>query len=88
MTSQLSSEQPQSCRAVNTNGYQAFGENILSSGVRDGDLETLGPPDLLPDLLPQLEAALTQQDESNCSWADSSQEKKPPPVEYNEEKVM
>lgn len=92
MASQLPSEQPQSCGAINTNGYQALGDNLLPSEAQDGDLEGLEPPDLLPDLLPQLEAALSQQDESSCSWADSSQERghehrKPLPVEYKEEKV-
>lgn len=93
MATQPPSEQPQSCGAINTNGYQALGNNLLPSGAQDGDLEGMEPPDLLPDLLPQLEAALSQQDESNCSWADSSQERehehrKPPLVEYKEEKVM
>lgn len=92
MASHLPSEQPQSCGAINTNGYQALGDNLLPSGNQDGDLEGLEPPDLLPDLLPQLEAALSQ-DESNCSWANSSQGRghehgKPPLVEYKEEKVM
>lgn len=92
MASRLPSEQPQSCGAINTNGYQAMGENFLPAEAQDGDLEDLEPPDLLPDLLPQLEAALSQQDGSNCSWANSSQErehdhKKPPPVVYKEEKV-
>lgn len=92
IASQLPSEQPQSCGAINTNGYQALGESILPSEDQGGDLEDLEPPDLLPDLLPQLEAALSQQDGSNCSWASSSQErehdhKKPPPVVYKEEKV-
>lgn len=93
MASQLPSEQPQSCGAINTNGYQALGDNLLPSEAQDGDLEGLEPPDLLPDLLPQLEAALSQHDESNCSWADSSHERghehrKPPPVAYEEEKVI
>lgn len=93
MVSQLPSEQPQSCGAINTNGYQALGDNLLPSDAQDGDLVGLEAPDLLPDLLPQLEAALSQPDESNCSWADSNQERghehrKPPPVEYKEEKVM
>lgn len=92
MPGQLPSEQPQSCGAINTNGYQALGDSFLPSEAQDGDLEGLEPPDLLPDLLPQLEAALSQEDESNCSWADSSQErghghKNPPPVEVKEEKV-
>lgn len=92
ITSQLPSEQPQSCGAINTNGYQALGESILPPEAQDGDLEDLEPPDLLPDLLPQLEAALSQHDGSNCSWASSSQErehehKEPPPVVYKEEKV-
>lgn len=93
MSSHLPSEQPQSCRAINTNGYQALGDTLLPSEAQDGDLEGLEPPDLLPDLLPQLEAALSQHDESNCSWVDSSQERghehrKPPPVDYKEEKVI
>lgn len=93
MASQLPSEQPQSCGAINTNGYQALGDNLLASEVQDGDLDGLGPPDLLPDLLPQLEAALSQQDESNRSWTDSNPERgheqrKQPPVVYKEEKVM
>lgn len=93
VATRLPSEQPQSCGAINTNGYQGFGDSLLPSGAQDGDLEGLEPPDLLPDLLPQLEAALSQQDESNCSWADTSQERehehrKLPLVEYKEEKVM
>uniref|UniRef100_A0A665VDA6 DNA helicase n=1 Tax=Echeneis naucrates TaxID=173247 RepID=A0A665VDA6_ECHNA len=93
MTSQMPSEQPQSCGAINTNGYNALGDSLLPSEGQHGDLEGLEPPDLLPDLLPQLEAALSQQDDSNCSWANSSlegglQHRKPPPVEYKEEKVI
>eukprot|EP00064_Thunnus_orientalis_P012375 superscaffoldBa00001890_g12410 len=93
MASQLPSEQPQSCVAINTNGFQALGDNLLPSGAQDGDLEGLEPPDLLPDLLPQLEAALSQQDESNCSWADSNHERghehrKSPPVENKDDKVI
>lgn len=93
IASHLPSEQPQSCGAINTNGFQALGDSLLPSGAQDGDLEGLEPPDLLPDLLPQLEAALSQQDESNCSWADSSQERghehrKSPPVENKDEKVI
>ncbi|XP_010777254.1 transcription factor SPT20 homolog [Notothenia coriiceps] len=91
LASQLPSEQPQSCGAINTNGYQALGDNLQPPQAQDGDLEGLEPPDLLPDLLPQLEAALSQQDESNHSWADSRQERgrkhKKPHVEYEEEKV-
>lgn len=90
MASPLPSEQPQSCVATSVNGYQALGDSLLSSGAHDGDLDDLEPPDLLPDLLPQLEAALTQQNETKCSWTASSQERghehrKPPPEEYNEE---
>lgn len=98
MNSQLPSEQPQSCgasgvSATNTNGYQALGESLLPSEAEGGDLEGLEAPDLLPDLLPQLEAAFSQQDESNCSWASGGQEKgegerKSAPVEYKEEKVI
>ena len=97
MAIRLPSEQPQSCGAINTNGYQALGDGLLTSEAQDGDLEGLEPPDLLPDLLPQLEVALSQQDESNCSWASSSfssslerghEHRKPPPVEYKEEKVI
>lgn len=93
MSSQLPSEQPQSCGAINTNGYQALGDSLLTSDAQDEDLEGLEPPDLLPDLLPQLEAALSQQDDSNCSWANSSverghEDRKPPPVDYKEEKVI
>lgn len=90
MASPLSSEQPQSCGAISVNGYQALGDGLLSSGAHAGDLDDLEPPDLLPDLLPQLEAALSQQDETKCSWTTSSQERghehrKPPPDEYNKE---
>uniref|UniRef100_A0A674MHI4 Chromodomain helicase DNA binding protein 9 n=1 Tax=Takifugu rubripes TaxID=31033 RepID=A0A674MHI4_TAKRU len=90
MASPLSSEQPQSCGAIGVNGYQALGDGLLSSGAHAGDLDDLEPPDLLPDLLPQLEAALSQQDETKCSWTTSSQERghehrKPPPDEYNKE---
>lgn len=72
------------------NGYQTLGEGLLSSGAHDGDLDDLEPPDLLPDLLPQLEVALSQQDETKCSWTTSSQEgghehRKPPPDEYQKE---
>lgn len=92
IASQLPSEQSQSCGAINTNGYQALGDSFLPSEAQDGDLEDLEPPDLLPDLLPQLEAALSQQDGSNCSWVSSSQERgheqKPPPVVFKEEKVI
>lgn len=90
VANQLPSEQPQGCGAIN--GYQEFGDDLLPSEGHDGNLGDLEPPDLLPDLLPQLEAALSQHDESSCSWADSSQEvgqdhRRPPPVEYKEEKV-
>lgn len=90
MASPLASEQPQSCGAISVNGYQALGDGLLSSGAHAGDLDDLEPRDLLPDLLPQLEAALSQQDESKCSWTTSSQERghehrKPPPDEYNKE---
>lgn len=90
MASPLPSEQPQSCVAISVNGYQALGDSLLSTGAHDGDLDDLEPPDLLPDLLPQLEAALTQQNETKCSWTTSSQERgrehrKPPPEKRNEE---
>lgn len=93
IVSHLPSEQTQSCGVINTNGFQALGDSLLPSDAQDEDLDGLEPPDLLPDLLPQLEDAFRQQDESNCSWADSIQEKgheyrKPPPIEYKEEKVM
>lgn len=94
MASQLPSEQPQSCGAINTNGYPALGDSLLPSETQDGDLEDLEPSDLLPDLLPQLEATLSQQVELNSSsWANSSQgrgheHRKPSHVEYKEEKVM
>lgn len=90
MASPLASEHPQSCGAISVNGYQALGEGLLSSGAHDRDLDDLEPPDLLPDLLPQLEAALSQQDERKCSWTTSSRERgqehrKPPPDAYNKE---
>lgn len=90
MAMPLPSEQPQSCVAINVNGYQALGDNLLSSGAHVEDLDDLEPPDLLPDLLPQLEAALTQKNETKCSWITSNQERghghrKPSPEEYNEE---
>lgn len=90
MDSPLPSEQPQSCVAISVNGYQALGDSLLSSGVHAGDLDVLEPPNLLPDILPQLEAALTQQNETKCLWTASSQERgherrKPPPEEYNKE---
>lgn len=92
LASQLGSEHPQPCRAVVTNGCQALGDVILPLEAQDGDMVGLEPPDLLPDLLPQLEAALSQQDESNCSWADSRlarrDEQRKPPVECKEEKVI
>lgn len=93
MAGQMPSEQPQSCGAINTNGFEALGDDLLPSDAQDGDLEGLEPPDLLPDLLPQLEAALSQGDDSNCSWVESSQERgheprKSPPVEFKEEKVL
>lgn len=92
MARQPPSEQPQSCGAINTNGYQALGDNLLPSEAQDSDLEGLEPPDLLPDLLPQLEVALNHQDKSNGSWADSSKEwghehRRQPPVKHKEEKV-
>lgn len=93
MINHLPSDQPQSCRTTNTNGYQAQGDSLLQSQAQDGDLESLEPPDLLPDLMPQLEAALSQQDESNCSWAESCKERggedrKPPPLEIRGGKVI
>lgn len=92
MVSQMPSEQPQSCGVINTNGYQALEGSLLPSEAQAGDLDDLEAPDLLPDLLPQLEASLSQQDGSNHSWANASQERenkqrKSPPVEFKEEKV-
>lgn len=92
MTGHLPPEQPQSCRVINTNGYQALGDSLLPSAAHDADFDGLEPPDLLPDLLPQLEHAFKQEDKSNCSWADATQEmgieyRKPSPIEYNEDKV-
>lgn len=91
MVNHSSFGQQQSCQAIATNGYQALRGNLQQTEAQDGVLESLDPPDLLPDILPQLEAALSQQEESNCSWTDSIQERghetKAPPVECNEEKV-
>lgn len=92
MTNHLPSEQHMSCRVINTNGYQAFGDNILPPEPQDGGLEGLDAPDLLPDLLPQLEDAFRQQEESSCSWVHSSQKKehengKPTTTEHKDEKV-
>ncbi|KAK5600400.1 hypothetical protein CRENBAI_023582 [Crenichthys baileyi] len=92
MTNHLSSEPHTGCGVINTNGYQTFGDNVLTSVAQDGDLEGLDPPDLLPDLLPQLEDAFRQQDESSCSWVDFSQKnghenKKPTAIECKDEKV-
>lgn len=89
MVSSLPSQQPQGCVPIGVNGYQALGDGLLSS-AHAGDLDGLEPPNLLPDILPQLEAALTQQNETKCSWTASSQERghehrKPPPEEYNVE---
>ncbi|XP_061670635.1 chromodomain-helicase-DNA-binding protein 9 isoform X3 [Syngnathoides biaculeatus] len=69
----LPSEQPQHCGDINTNGYPSLGDNLLASEAQDEHLAGLEPPDLLPDFLPQLEAALSQPDQSNCSWVDSNQ---------------
>lgn len=93
IVSHLPSEQPRSCGAINTNGYQALEDSLLSSGAQHGDLEGLEPTDLLPDLLPQLEDAFRQQEESCYSWVDSSQEKGyengiPASFEYKDEKVI
>lgn len=94
MAGQQPSEQPrQNCGATNTNGYPALEDHLLPSDTQDGDLEDLEPSDLLPDLLPQLEATLSQQDESNSnSWADSShgighEHSKASLVGYEDEKV-
>lgn len=99
VASQLPSEQPQNCESAGTpatttttsNGYQALEERLLPSEAQAGGFEGLQAPDLLADeLLPQLEAALGQQDESNCSWTNGSQEegedyKQSPPVDYEEQ---
>lgn len=94
VSGQLPSEQPRrSCGAANTNGYPALGDQLLPSGVQHGDLEELEPSDLLPDLLPQLEATLSQQDQSSSgSWADSSHSRGHEPrrvslVDYKDAKV-
>lgn len=92
ITTHLPSEQPQSCRVINTNGYQALGDSLLPSAAHDEDLDGLEPPDLLPDLLPQLEHVFKQEDKSNCGWTDTTQEigieyRKPSPIEYSEDKV-
>ncbi|XP_037549877.1 putative mediator of RNA polymerase II transcription subunit 26 [Nematolebias whitei] len=73
IASQLLPQQPLSCGAINTNGYQAFRDDFLPSEAQDGDLEQLEPPDLLPDLLPQLEDDFTKQDKSSFSWVEASQ---------------
>lgn len=73
IASHLPPKQPLSCGAINTNGYQAFRDNFLPSEAHDGDMEELEPPDLLPDLLPQLEDDFTKQDKSSFSWVESSQ---------------
>ena len=70
-----------------------LGESTAQAVAPGGDFEGLEPPDLLPDLLPHLEEALSQHGGSNSSWDNGSQEKKLivrniPLVEYKEEKVM
>ncbi|XP_061922912.1 chromodomain-helicase-DNA-binding protein 9-like isoform X2 [Entelurus aequoreus] len=90
-TRQMPSEQPRSCGAANTNGYPSLGDNLLASEAQDVHLGgVLEPPDLLPELLPQLEAAISQQDQSNTSWVDSNQawgpeHRTPLPVKQREE---
>ncbi|KAG5848702.1 hypothetical protein ANANG_G00102020 [Anguilla anguilla] len=68
---------PASC----SNGYQALDENLLAE-AHSGGFEGLETPDLLgEDLLPQLEAALSQDtalkqlDESKFSWTNGCQGK-------------
>lgn len=94
VSGQLPSEQPRgSCGAANTNGYPALGEHLLPSDAQHGDLGELEPSDLLPDLLPQLEATLSQQDQSSSgSWVDSShgrghEPRKTSLVDYKDAKV-
>ena len=79
VASQLPLEQAQSCGsagappATTSNGYQSLEDNLLPVEARRGGFEGLEAPDLLADeLLPQLEAALSQQDGSNCSWTNGS----------------
>lgn len=85
--SQHPSNQQGSCQAAIPavtagNGYQALDENLLQQvGGHSGGFGELEAPDLLgDDLLPQLEAALSQetplehQDDSNCSWTNGNQE--------------
>lgn len=76
-----------------SNGCQSLGESTVQPVAQGGDFEGLEPPDLLPDLLPHLEEALSQHGGSNSSWDNGSQEKKLivrniPLVDYKEEKVM
>jgi len=76
-----------------SNGCQSLVESTVQPVAQGGDYEGLEPPDLLPDLLPHLEVALSQHGGSNSSWDNGSQEKKLnvrniPLVEYKEEKVM
>lgn len=93
VSGQLPSEQPRRSCGANTNGYPALGDHLLPSGAQHGDLEELEPSDLLPDLLPQLEATLSQQHQSNSgSWADSShgrgnEPRKASLVDYKDAKV-
>lgn len=76
-----------------SNGCQSLVESTVQPVAQRGNFEGLVPPDLLPDLLPHLEEALSQHGGSNSSWDNGSQEKKRnvrniPLVEYKEEKVL
>ena len=54
-------------------GYQAMEKHLLHE-TQGGGFEGLEAPDLLDeDFLPQLEAALSQHEGSNCSWTNGSQ---------------
>uniref|UniRef100_A0A3B4BES7 Uncharacterized protein n=1 Tax=Periophthalmus magnuspinnatus TaxID=409849 RepID=A0A3B4BES7_9GOBI len=87
MVNHSSFDPRQSFGVANTNGYQV---NLQQTDAHSGVLEA--HDDLLPDILPQLEEAFIQQEESSCSWSESIQEmgqdSKAPPVEYPETKVM
>lgn len=92
IASHLPSEQPLSSRTINTNGYQTFEDDFLQSEAQDGNFEELEPPDLLPDLLPQLENDFREQNKSSFLWIESSQkngheDRKPTYFEGSEEKV-
>ena len=95
-SSQLLPGLTQSCGLTavpDRNGCRSLVESTVQPVAPGGDFEGLEPPDLLPDLLPHLEEALSQHGGSNSSWDNGSQEKKLivrniPLVEYKEEKVM